>query len=71
MLNAIIQHLVLDSLDTEKLQLLAAETRHKSVLPDYLIDYVNNNEYILDTIQIAKEYNAPKDIWLDFINRII
>lgn len=69
-LNAIILHLFLDSSDTEKLLLLAAETHHRPALPDDIIDYVNNNEYVLDALRTAKEHDISDIVWQDFINRV-
>lgn len=69
-LNAIILHLFLDSSDTEKLLLLAAETHHRPAFPDDLIDYVNKNKHVLDALRIAKNHNVSDIVWLDFIDRI-
>lgn len=69
-LNNIILHLVLDSSDTEKLLLLAAETHHRPALPNDLIDYINKNKYVLDALRTAKEHDVSDIVWQDFINRV-
>lgn len=69
-LNNIILHLVLDSSDTEKLLLLAAETHHRPALPNDLIDYINKNKYVLDALRTAKEHDVSDIVWQDFIDRV-
>ena len=69
-LNNIILHLVLDSSDTEKLLLLAAETHHRPALPNDLIDYINKNKYVLDALRTAKEHDVSDIVWQDFIERV-
>lgn len=69
-LNAIIFHLLLNSSDTEKLLLLAAETHHRPALPDDLIDYINKNKYVVDALRTAKNHNSSDIVWKDLIKRI-
>ncbi len=69
-LNKIIKQLRLSTEETEKLLLLAAETHHHPTIPSDLIDYINENDYIIETLRLAKEYQITEKTWLEFMNQI-
>lgn len=69
-LNNIIKQLHLTSEETEKLLLLAAETHHRPAIPSDLIEYINENDYIVETLRMAKEHNITENTWLNFMNSI-
>ena len=69
-INAIIQNLLLDPTDTEKLLMLAAKTHNRSAIPNDLIDYINNNNHVIDALRTAKEHDVSDIVWQDFVNRV-
>lgn len=69
-LKMIINKLDFNAKEAKILQQLAAETHHRPGFPDDLIEYVNNNEHVLDALRTAKEHNVSDIVWQDFIERV-
>ena len=69
-LKMIISKLYLTEKESEKLLMLAAQTHHRPAIPEDIIDYINNNAYVLAAIRTAKEYNVSDNLWQEFIVRV-
>ena len=69
-LHEIIKSLDLKAVEAEKLLLLAAETHNRPALPDEIVDYINNNEYVMSALNTAIKYKASDTIWSDLVYRI-